>query len=121
MTIGANRTIPIPSFSNDTCYTRIGISEGTSVHTWSLKAVLESFRQGGPRPIDEKKLDFEEAVVELSTGEGDRWAALDVGRQELKYGSGRLVSVREGPNVRQSFDGARVKSKVGTWQIDLWA
>jgi hypothetical protein len=86
-----------------------------------LKSGLESFRQGGPRPIDEKKLDFEEAFVELSTGEGDRWAALDVGRQELNYGSGRLVSVREGPNVRQSFDGARLKSKVGTWRIDLWA
>lgn len=86
-----------------------------------LKSGLESFRQGGPRPIDEKKLDFEEAFVELSTGEGDGWAALDVGRQELYYGSGRLVSVREGPNVRQSFDGARLKSKVGTWRIDLWA
>src|ERR1700735_5332359 len=86
-----------------------------------LKSGLESFRQGGPRPIDEKKLDFEEAFVELSTGEGDRWAALDVGRQELNYGSGRLVSVREGPNVRQSFDGARVKGKAVEWRIDLFA
>ena len=32
---------------------------------------------------------------------------LRVGRQELNYGSGRLVSVREGSNVRQSFDGVR--------------
>lgn len=86
-----------------------------------LKSGLESFRQGGPRPIDEKKLDFEEAFVELRTCEGTRWAALDVGRQELNYGSGRLVSVREGPNVRQSFDGARLKSKIGIWRIDLWA
>ena len=86
-----------------------------------LKSGLESFRQGGPRPIDEKKLDFEEAFVELRTCEGTRWAALDLGRQELNYGSGRLVSVREGPNVRQSFDGARLKSKIGIWRIDLWA
>ena len=86
-----------------------------------LKSGLESFRQGGPRPIDEKKLDLEEAFVELSTGEADRSVVLQVGRQELNYGSGRLVSVREGPNVRQSFDGARLKSKVGTWRIDLWA
>ena len=44
-----------------------------------LKSGLESFRKGGPRPIDEKKLDFEEAFVELGTGEGDSWAALRVG------------------------------------------
>ena len=86
-----------------------------------LKSGLESYRQGGPRPIDEKQLDFEEAFVELSAGEGDRWAALDVGRQELAYGSGRLVYVREGPNVRQSFDGARLKTKYGAWRIELWA
>src|SRR5580693_5974872 len=86
-----------------------------------LKSGLESFRTGGPRPIDEKKLDFEEAFVELSTGEGDRWATLDLGRQELNYGSGRRVSVREGPNVRQSFDGARLKTKYDAWRIDLWA
>ena len=86
-----------------------------------LKSGLESFRKGGPRPIDEKRLDFEEAFVEASTGEGDRSVALQVGRLELNYGSGRLVSVREGPNVRQSFDGARLKSKVGPWRLDLWA
>jgi len=86
-----------------------------------LKSGLESFRQGGPRPIDEKKLDFEEAFVELRTGEGDHWIAFEAGRQELNYGSGRLVSVREGPNVRQSFDGARLKTQYGPWRIDLWA
>ena len=86
-----------------------------------LKSGLESFRQGGPRPIDEKKLDFEAAFVEIGAGEGDHWVVLQAGRQELNYGSGRLVSVREGPNVRQSFDGARLKSKVGAWRIDALA
>ena len=86
-----------------------------------LKSGLESFRQGGPRPIDEKKLDFEEGFVEVGAKEGNNWAVLDAGRLELNYGSGRLVSVREGPNVRQSFDGARVKSKIGAWRIDGWA
>ena len=86
-----------------------------------LKSGLESFRNGGPRPIDEKKLDFEAAFVELGTREGDHWVVLQAGREEFNYGSGRLVSVREGPNVRQSFDGARLKSQTGAWRIDLWA
>jgi hypothetical protein len=86
-----------------------------------LKSGVESFRQGGPRPIDEKKLDFEAAFVEVGTSSGDNWVVLQAGRQELNYGSGRLVSVREGPNVRQSFDGARVKGKAGEWRVDLFA
>ena len=86
-----------------------------------LKSGLESFRTGGPRPIDEKKLDFEAAFVEVGTTSGDNWLVLQAGRQELNYGSGRLVSVREGPNVRQSFDGAKLKGKAGEWRIDVFA
>ena len=85
-----------------------------------LKSGLESFRTGGPRPIDEKKLDFEAAYFEMSTS-GRNWIALRVGRQELNYGSGRLISVREGPNVRQSFDGFKIRSKVGAWNVDAFA
>jgi len=86
-----------------------------------LKSGLESFRTGGPRPIDEKKLDFEAAFVEVGATSGDNWVVLQAGRQELNYGSGRLVSVREGPNVRQSFDGAKLKGKAGEWRVDLFA
>jgi hypothetical protein len=86
-----------------------------------IKSGLESFRRGGYRPIDEKKLDFEAAFVEVGAGEGDHWVVLQAGRQELNYGSGRLVSVREGPNVRQSFDGARLKMKAGAWRVDAFA
>jgi hypothetical protein len=86
-----------------------------------LKSGLESFRTGGPRPIDEKKLDFEAAFVEVGSATGDNWVVLQAGRQELNYGSGRLVSVREGPNVRQSFDGAKLKAKAGDWRVDLFA
>ncbi len=86
-----------------------------------LKSGLELFRQGGPRPIDEKKLDFEAAYVEVGDSDKKNWIVLRVGRQELNYGSGRLVSVREGPNVRQSFDGFKVRGKAGAWNIDAFA
>ena len=68
-----------------------------------LKSGLESFRNGGPRPIDEKKLDFEAAFVEVGPATGDNWVVLQAGRQELNYGSGRLVSVREGPECTAEF------------------
>jgi hypothetical protein len=86
-----------------------------------LKSGIETFRAGGPRPIDEKKLDFLAAYLEFgSAGEHDS-VKFRVGRQELNYGSGRLVSVREGPNVRQSFDGFKVRSRFGAWSLDAFA
>ncbi|HEX4595973.1 MAG TPA: alginate export family protein [Bryobacteraceae bacterium] len=86
-----------------------------------LKSGLEDFRTGGPRPIDEKRLDFEAAFFEVGNTHKKNWAVFRVGRQELNYGSGRPVSAREGPNVRQSFDGVRIRSKVGAWNVDAWA
>src|SRR5580692_8273031 len=82
-----------------------------------LKSGLNSFRYGGPRPIDEKRLDFQAGYLELGTSKDANSVALRVGRQELEYGSGRLIDVREGPNVRLSFDGFMVKSKIDSWQI----
>jgi hypothetical protein len=86
-----------------------------------LKSGLNSYRIGGPRPIDEKKLDFQSGFLEVGTSKGANSVALRVGRQELEYGSGRLMDVREGPNVRLSFDGFMVKSKIDSWQIDGFA
>src|SRR5580693_2611704 len=48
-----------------------------------LKSGLESFREGGARPIDEKKFDFEAAFVEFGNPRGENWATLRLGRQEL--------------------------------------
>jgi Alginate export len=86
-----------------------------------FKSGLESFRRGGPRPIDEKKLDFQAAFVEAGTSGERNWIRFRVGRQELEYGSGRLIDVREGPNVRLSFDGFRMLSKIDGWRIDAFA
>lgn len=38
-----------------------------------------------------------------------------VGRQGVRLGSGRLVDYREGPNVRRTFDGARLDARLGRW------
>jgi hypothetical protein len=86
-----------------------------------LKSGLNSFRYGGPRPIDEKKLDFQAAFLQLGTAQGENFIQLRIGRQELEYGSGRLIDVREGPNVRLSFDGFMIKTKIHQWMVDGFA
>jgi len=86
-----------------------------------LKSGIETFRQGGPRPIDEKRLDFEKGFLDVCAGGEQNWIAFRAGRQELNYGSGRLVAIRQGPNVRQSFDGFKIMSKIGPWHVDAFA
>ena len=50
---------------------------------------------------------------------------LRVGRAEHPLGDGRLVSLREGPNVRVAFDGARALFAFGgaggAWSVDAFA
>jgi hypothetical protein len=51
-------------------------------------------------------------------GGKDSSLVLRLGRQELIYGSSRLVSAREGPNIRRSFDGLRSIADLGRWHIE---
>src|SRR5260370_9115198 len=82
---------------------------GSDVRTFfELKSGLNSFRFGGPRPIDEKKLDFQAAFLELGAGGSRYWIKVRASRQEMEYGSGRLIDVRERPNGRLRFDGFQV-------------
>jgi hypothetical protein len=98
------------------------IHYGKHIRTFvELKSGLNSYRIGGPRPIDEKKLDFQAAFLQVGSDEGPRYINLRVGRQQLEYGSGRLIDVREGPNVRLSFDGFMIKGKFDQWWIDGFA
>jgi hypothetical protein len=84
-----------------------------------LTSDIEEGRNGGPRPvIDESKLFLEEAFadVALSKVPSDK-LVLRLGRQEFELGDGRLVDVREGPNVRQPFDGASLNWKASSWTL----
>jgi hypothetical protein len=86
-----------------------------------VKSGLNSYRRGGPRPIDEKKLDFQAGFLEFSRSSNSKSIQFRVGRHELEYGSGRVIDVREGPNVRLSFDGLMMKSKIDSWLVDGFA
>ena len=87
-----------------------------------FKSGLEDGRNGGPRPTDRDDFDLNQAFVDARVP----WPEANsltfrAGRQELAYGSSRLVSFREGPNVRLSFDGVKAILKVKDWQVDAFA
>ncbi len=86
-----------------------------------LESGLEQGRAGGPRPIDAKRLDFLNAFADLRGSTSPRAPRIRIGRQELNFGSGRLVAVREGPNVRQGFYGFDLQEITKRWTIDGFA
>ncbi|AEI83005.1 hypothetical protein CNE_BB2p01940 (plasmid) [Cupriavidus necator N-1] len=78
-------------------------------------------------PPYEDRADVQQAFVDirLPVTDGPRADSelpiLRIGRQEMAFGSQRLVSVRDAPNVRRSFDGARLGGKVGEVKLDAFA
>ncbi|MEM9445282.1 MAG: alginate export family protein [Verrucomicrobiota bacterium] len=68
-------------------------------------------------PFDENNMDLAQAFADLSLAN----YRLRVGRQHISLGSARLVSLRNGPNVRQNFDGIRVDSEIFGGDITLLA
>jgi hypothetical protein len=77
---------------------------------------------GTPPPTQEDDLDLLQGFGELTLPLDGAQVVLRAGRQEMSFGSSRLVSVREGSNIRRSFDGARV-SWVGSqdFRVDAFA
>jgi hypothetical protein len=93
---------------------------------------IEAGRNGGPRPvIDEDKLWFEQAFADITLWkkEEEKKGAepkkdslvLRVGRQQFNFGWGRLVDIREGPNVHRSFDGISLRLKRDKWDVTALA
>lgn len=83
------------------------------------KSGIENDRTGGPQPVDEDKFDLHQTFLDVKFGVNtNQWLTFRAGRQEIAFGSSRLVSVREGPNVRQSFDGLRTIVHTGSLQVD---
>jgi hypothetical protein len=57
-------------------------------------------------PVDQNRLDVEQAFAVLTEPVGGGLLKLRIGRQQFGFDLQRFVSVRDGPNVRQSYDAA---------------
>lgn len=86
-----------------------------------LQAAFENGRNGGPRPYDENKLDLHQAFVDFTIPSTKRRLTLRLGRQELYYGSGRLVDARFGLNTRISVDGAKLIAQLSRTHFEVFA
>ncbi|CAM3649731.1 alginate export family protein [Sphingobacterium prati] len=86
-----------------------------------LRSGLEDGRTTGPRRIDEDKLNVQNLFIDfIPYRKVDESLVVRLGRQELRYGSGRLIDAREGPNLRLYFDGAKIAYKSPNLKIDAF-
>lgn len=103
------------------------------LHTdWSLSKHLRVFAQltsnqvegdKNIRPtIDLNDLDVMQGFIDfkLPVSNGRRSMLLRVGRQEVYYGSRRMIGFREGPSIRRSFDGVKFRMQNRKKAVDLF-
>lgn len=74
-------------------------------------------KRGTVSPTDASGTDWQQVFVEANAGT----TTLRLGRQEVIFGSQRLVALRDGPNVRQAFDGLRAIVDVKGYALNLFA
>jgi hypothetical protein len=67
--------------------------------------------------IEVNKLNLQQALLDVHN---DKFT-LRLGRQELSYGSHRVITFREGPNVRLAFNGAVIKHSSDKRKVDIFA
>jgi Alginate export len=69
------------------------------------------------RAIDQNVLDLQQLFFDINAFDEIK---VRVGRQEFLYGSQRIISVREGPNNRQSYDAVKLIWKRTKIQADAY-
>src|SRR5688500_15646972 len=86
-----------------------------------LNAGFVDDREGGPRYGDVDDFDLQQAFLDLRTsGDGNPYAFVRLGRQELTYGAERYVSPDDWRNVRRAFDGVRLSLSVPNDTLEVF-
>jgi hypothetical protein len=92
---------------------------------WQLFVQLQDDRAVGKdiiTPVDKDPLDLEQAFVTYSNDVAGGILKVRVGRQQMGFDLQRFIGVRDGPNVRQSFDAVWADWEQSSWRfITFWS
>lgn len=115
----------VPKQSYNAFYTRflfhtnLQLGARTRIFT-QLGSTFAEGRITPERSIDENQFNVHQLFIDLKLFQQTTQLTIRLGRQELLYGSQRLIAVREGPNNRQSFDAMKLMMNRDDWKIDLF-
>ncbi|MGE5191615.1 MAG: alginate export family protein, partial [Deltaproteobacteria bacterium] len=104
-------------------YLDLKVSDWLRVYVEGIDASMDN----NPLPvtgIDVNRWDVQNLFLDLRLwtfdDDDDRPLWFRVGRQELHYGSQRLVSAFDWANVRRNFEGLKLFTRGAEWDFDLW-
>ena len=83
-----------------------------------IQSGIETGRSGGPRGVDEDRLDPNQLFLDYSPAS---FATVRIGRQEIIFGSRRFLNYRERPNLRLSHDAVKIMAKAGRTDFTAFA
>ncbi len=83
-----------------------------------LGSHLAKVTPGPASAADTDALDVHQGYAQVGTAAGGARLALRLGRQEMPLGSTRWVSVRDGANVRRTFDQAKLTFSGVSWSSE---
>ena len=87
-----------------------------------IQSGIESGRSGGPRGVDEDRMDLHQLFLDFSPlSSKNQNLTVRVGRQEIIFGSRRFFNYRERPNLRLSHDAVQLMTKVGYTDLTAFA
>jgi hypothetical protein len=87
-----------------------------------IQSGIETGRSGGPRGVDEDRLDLHQLFLDFSPGlSKNEKLTIRIGRQEIIFGSRRFFNYRERPNLRLSHDAVKFMAKAGRTDITAFA
>jgi hypothetical protein len=87
---------------------------------WQVFVQLQddrAFRKDMLTPVDKDPLDLEQGFVTYSGDVGGGTLKVRVGRQQMAFDLQRFIGVRDGPNVRQSFDALWADWERAAWRV----
>ena len=115
-----------PNRTNDNLLHRTRLYFNAEVGTW-FRAYVEGidavsdFDDVPPLPIDENRFDALNLFGDVRLWDGTRGTGwFRIGRQELLYGSQRLLSPLDWSNTRRTFDGLTAMWKGDEWDVGAW-
>ena len=83
---------------------------------------LQSGRKPAALPTDIDRTDIAQGFVDyrLTSGDGSIVDLVRFGRFEMSFDDGALIGLRDGPNIRQSWDGAHFIYSSSLFQFDAF-
>lgn len=90
---------------------------GQYVQVFGQLVDARAFQKHTLAPPDQDKLDVEQLFATVAVPTDSGAVKLRVGRQEMAFDLQRFIAARDGPNVRQSFDGVWADWEHGPWRL----